>query len=141
MPQSNLVAIDTTTWDVLVVDNEPFNLELVQDALAFFNIRCETAESGAIALEKFVCQKPNLVLLDLSMPGLDGWQTKDAMRVLSPDRRVVAIAFTAHAMPNDRKRALESGFDGYLVKPIEIERIVGEIRTIIDNVMVTAPHG
>jgi two-component system cell cycle response regulator DivK len=104
---------------VLVIEDNRLNMELVSDLLeiAGYTVRqASTAEDGiSIAQETH----PDLILLDIGLPGIDG---HTAVRLLKSDprtRRIPAVAITAQAMKGDREAALEAGFDGYLTKPID----------------------
>ncbi len=119
---------DPKTWQVLVVDDEPDNLELVVETLGFHGATLQSAQNGLIALETLKGFEPNLILLDLSMPELDGWELHRRIRADSKLAAVPVIAITAHAMVGDRERAIEAGFDGYISKPINVVTLLADIR-------------
>jgi CheY-like chemotaxis protein len=138
---------DVTTWQVLVADDEPDNLEVVAETLEFRGATVQTTKNGedAVAtLEKF---EANLLLLDLSMPKMDGWQTRATIRQLARYQHLVIIAMTAHAMIGDRERAMAAGFDGYVTKPINVRTVTDDIRNSYkahyradQRTLHTAPH-
>src|SRR5579859_5049711 len=105
---------NTSTWSVLIVDDEPDNLEVVAEALEFFGASIKTAKDGLDALAVLQDFTPNLILLDLSMPKMNGWETRARLKADSKIARIPVIALTAHAMAGDLERALAAGFDGYL---------------------------
>src|SRR5579859_6203730 len=110
---------DPASWSVLVVDDEPDNLELVAIYLGFKGAEIKTARGGQEALETLKTFKPNLILLDLSMPHVSGWDVHTALRANPETKNIRTIALTAHAMASDRELVQNAGFDGYLTKPID----------------------
>jgi two-component system, cell cycle response regulator DivK len=117
---------EISTWEVLVVDDEPDNLQLASDLLEFSGAKVFQAANGRQALEVFEQHKPNIVLLDLSMPEMDGWEVYRQLRA-RPDGSLPIIALTAHAMPTDAEKVRAAGFDGYVSKPFRIHVLMGEI--------------
>ncbi len=108
---------------IAVVEDNPDNRLLVQAILedAYDLVEYET---GTEALEGFQEQVPDLVLLDISLPGMDGSEVLQRMRADSRLAGVPVIALTAHAMAGDRERYLAQGFDEYLTKPIVDEQVL-----------------
>src|SRR5262245_34281178 len=103
---------------VLIVDDSPISRELVRDILEPNGYEVFEAEDGVAALRKIEETQPHVVLLDIEMPGLDGYEV---IRRLRRDPRFATLrvaAFTAHAMSDDREKALAAGFDDYISKPI-----------------------
>jgi two-component system, cell cycle response regulator DivK len=113
---------------VLIVEDNDKNLELVQDVLEYRGFRTLAATNGHDAVDLARKHNPDLVLMDIQLPDLDGIS---ALRQLRRDARTCAIpvlALTAFAMTEDRGRLLDAGFDGYLAKPIDV-------RTLPDTVL------
>ncbi len=103
---------------ILVVDDEENIRCLYKEELEEDGFTVELAKNGEEALEKITREQPDLVLLDLEMPGLDGYAV---LRRVRQDTRLAAlrvVAVTARAMQGDREKALAAGFDGYITKPI-----------------------
>lgn len=119
---------DPATWQVLIVDDEPDNLELVVETLGFQGATVKSAHNGLVALDLLKDFEPNLVLLDLSMPELDGWELHRHIRADARIATIPVIAITAHAMVGDRERALEAGFDGYISKPINVVSLLQDLK-------------
>ncbi len=115
-----LLTADITTWRVLVVDDEPDNLELVSDFLTFSGATVYRAVDGLQALAVYESLHPNLVLMDLSMPEMDGWEAHRKLRTLPGGDTVPVVALTALAMPTDAQRVQQEGFDAYITKPFKI---------------------
>jgi two-component system, cell cycle response regulator DivK len=116
---------------VLVVEDNERNLKLVRDVLAFAGyevLEARTAEAGIASARE---HRPDLVLMDLQLPGIDGMQ---ALRELKGDPRTAAVpvvAVTAFAMKDDRERGLRAGFDGYLEKPISVAALPDQVRAFL----------
>jgi two-component system cell cycle response regulator DivK len=108
---------------VLIVEDNSRNLELVQDILEFHGFRTLAATNGRQAVDLARHHQPDLVLMDIQLPELDG---VSALAQLRGDVSTVAIpvvALTAFAMTEDRGRLLQAGFDGYLAKPIDVRTL------------------
>jgi CheY-like chemotaxis protein len=119
-----------SSWEVLVADDEPDNLQLAAELLEFSGAKVYRASGGRQALELFNEHKPNIVLLDLSMPEVDGWEVHRQLRA-RPEGKLPIIALTAHAMPADAEKVRLAGFDGYVTKPFRIHVLLNEIVTCI----------
>jgi CheY-like chemotaxis protein len=90
-----------------------------------------TARSGA----------PNLILMDMSLPVLDGWEATRQLKADQATRHIPVIALTAHAMAGDREKALEAGCDDYDTKPVEFARLLAKIETLLDGRVGSAAAG
>jgi CheY-like chemotaxis protein len=131
---------DPSTWAVLVVDDEPDNLEVVAETLEFYGASVKTAKDGIDGLAVLQEFKPNLILLDLSMPKMNGWETRTRIKADTKTALIPVVALTAHAMPGDLERALAAGFNGYLIKPITVVSLINDIRaTIASQSAATTP--
>jgi CheY-like chemotaxis protein len=122
---------DTSTWNVLIVDDEPDNLNLVADLLEFSGAKVLRAENGQQALTLFEYHKPNIVLLDLAMPDLDGWAVQQQLRTRPDAACVPIIALTALAMPGDAERVRTAGFDGYITKPFRVKTLLDTLNACV----------
>ena len=112
---------------ILVAEDNPANRDLILEVLELGGHEVTMAEDGGEALTAFVKVRPDLVLLDIQMPVLDGYQVLRHLRARTEDRHLPIIALTAYAMRGDRERALEAGFDSYVTKPIDFNRLLQEI--------------
>jgi two-component system, cell cycle response regulator DivK len=115
-------------WHVLLIDDEPDNLEVIAETLHFHGIAVKTAHNGIEGLDMLKSFSPTLILLDLSMPKMDGWQMRQHIKSDPRTQHIPVIALTAHAMAGDKERALQAGFDGYLTKPISIPNFLIDLR-------------
>lgn len=127
-----------TTWHVLLVDDEPDNLEVIAETLHFYGIAAKTAHNGIEGLDILKSFSPTLILLDLSMPKMDGWELHKRIKSDPRTQHIPVIALTAHAMNGDKERALQAGFDGYLTKPISIPNFLKDLRAALQHE--TAPR-
>jgi two-component system, cell cycle response regulator DivK len=118
---------------ILVVEDNPLNLKLVRDVLTFAEYDVIEAQSGEEALRAAKETPPDLVLMDLQLPGIDGTETLHRLRedTLGPDVPVVAV--TALAMAEDKERAARAGFDGYIEKPISVRALPGQIEAFLNG--------
>ncbi len=112
---------------VLVVDDHRDNRELVVELLDWGGLRTCEARSGHEALQRALEDLPDLVLLDLEMPGLDGWEVSRRLRQDPRTRELRVLALTAHVQQSYLDRAREAGCDGVLIKPIDPEELVPQL--------------
>lgn len=103
---------------ILIVEDNPINLDLVMQLLED-DYELLTATDGAAGLEVAVREKPDLILLDLSLPKKSGWEVCQGIRAALGDQVMPIVALTAHAIKGDREKAIEAGFDDYITKPID----------------------
>ena len=110
---------------ILVVDDNADSRELVMKILKNKNYQLSDAIDGEDALNKIKADKPDLILMDLSMPKMDGYELTRKLKSQQNFHDIKIIALTAHAMKGDKEKALASGCLGYITKPINV-RIFGE---------------
>jgi CheY-like chemotaxis protein len=118
---------------ILIVEDNAVNMLLVADTLRINDYRVEEATTAEEGLEFVASTLPDLVLMDIELPGMNG---VEALKLLKADRRTASIpvlAVTASVMPLERKQILQSGFDGYHSKPISVRELLGEIRELLDG--------
>jgi two-component system, cell cycle response regulator DivK len=112
---------------VLVVEDNPLNLKLVRDVLQVAGYEVLEARSGEEGLEVARAAVPDLVLMDLQLPGIDGVEALHRLRGDPAVADVPVVAVTAFAMAEDRARAYAEGFDGYLAKPISVRSLPTQV--------------
>ena len=120
-----------TTRRILVVEDNERNLKLVRDVLQYAGYDIIEARTGEHGVHLARAHPPDLVLMDLQLPGIDGQQ---AMRQLRDDERtshIPVVALTASVMNDDRARVLQAGFDGYLEKPISVRDLPGQVQAFL----------
>jgi two-component system, cell cycle response regulator DivK len=118
---------------ILVVEDNPLNLKLIRDVLGAAGYDVVSATSGEDGLLMAEKNPPDLVLMDLQLPGIDGAETMRRMRDGPLADYVPVVAVTAFAMPEDQANATRAGFDGYLEKPISVRGLVGEVQGFLQG--------
>ncbi len=111
---------------ILIVEDNPVNLDLVMQLLED-DYELLTAEDGVMGLRLALQERPDLVLLDLSLPRKSGWEVCQEIREKLTSKAMPIIALTAHAIKGDRETALRIGFDDYVTKPIDEELLLETI--------------
>jgi signal transduction histidine kinase/DNA-binding response OmpR family regulator len=122
--------------DVLVVEDNAVNGMLTQHMLGGMDLTLATAENGEEAVEMFEDLHPSVVLMDISMPIMNGYEATDAIRAIEQRNnlpRTPIIGTTAHAMPGDRQRCLDAGMDDYLSKPLTVDGLQSAVTAALDG--------
>ncbi len=122
-----------TAGRVLVVEDNPKNLKLVRDVLDHSGYEVVAAGTGEEGVRLAAETAPDLILMDLQLPGIDGTEALRRIRATDRGATVPVLAVTAFAMDGDRHRALDSGFDGYLQKPLSMRDLVRQVGDILDR--------
>jgi len=118
---------------ILIVDDVPVNLKLAGAILKREGYHIETAEDGQEALAKLETMQPDLILSDIQMPVIDGFELARRVRQDERFREIPMVALTALAMKAGEERAREAGFDGYLTKPIDTRTMGLRVREYLDR--------
>jgi two-component system cell cycle response regulator DivK len=113
---------------ILVVEDNEKNMKLFRDVLAATGYRTLEATTGSEALDIASEQLPDLVLMDIQLPDLDGVQALQRLRAHARTATIPILALTAQAMQGDRERFLAAGFDGYLSKPVNVRELIDIVR-------------
>lgn len=121
---------------ILIVEDSPDNMRLFQAVLQLAGHEITGLPDGAGLLEALQARRPDLVLLDIQLPGRDGFALLDEIRAQRDLRRLPVVALTAHAMAGDEERARRAGFDGYITKPINVREFAGQVQAAL-----TGPNG
>lgn len=127
------ISTDPKNWTALIVDDEPDNVRVAGKVLSYGGTQVFVARNGVEGLALLSNLRPTFVLLDLSMPEMDGWELFRIMKSTSALCEIPIIALTAHAMSGDRERVIETGFDGYIPKPFRINSLIAEIQKCLDD--------
>jgi len=128
-----MVSKDMQDWVVLIVDDEPDNLGVAQKVLSYGGADVHIARNGLEGLAVLERIIPTFILLDLSMPEMDGWEMFEKTRANDGLKNVPIIALTAHAMAGDKERVLKAGFNGYIPKPFRINSFLDEIKRSLND--------
>jgi two-component system, cell cycle response regulator DivK len=116
---------------ILVVEDNPKNLKLLRDVLQFSGYEVIEATSGEDGVRLAASEQPDLILMDLQLPGIDGAEALRRIRAGERTREVPVVAVTAFAMDHDREHAFASGFTGYVEKPISIRRLPQQVKDFL----------
>jgi len=116
---------------ILLVEDNETNRDMLSRRLLRKGYDVVMAEDGEQAVRMAASENPDLILMDMSLPVLDGWEATRRVKSGEGTRSIPVIALTAHAMAGDRERALEAGCDDYDTKPIELPRLLDKIGALI----------
>jgi CheY-like chemotaxis protein len=116
---------------ILLVDDYQDGREMYADALRFSGFRALEASSGIEALQLALERLPDLILMDLSLPGMDGWEVTSRLKKDTRTLHIPIIALTAHALHEERERAERAGCDGFLAKPCLPDELLAEVRRVL----------
>lgn len=116
---------------VLIIEDNPRNMLLVRDLLEMDGFRTLEASDAEEGIARATAERPDLILMDLQLPGMDGLTATRLLRQNPVTAAIPVIALTAHAMMGDRERVLEAGCNGYIPKPIDTRRFRGQIRAFL----------
>ena len=118
---------------VLLVEDNELNRDMLSRRLAKFGFQVSCAEDGLQGIQMARQDHPSIILMDLSLPLLSGWNAARRIKADAELRHIPIIALTAHAMREDRSSALEAGCDEFETKPIEFERLLEKMHWLIDR--------
>jgi CheY-like chemotaxis protein len=121
------------THVILVVEDNERNLKLLRDVLEYAGYDVRVARTGEDGVTLAVKEPPDLVLMDLQLPGIDGMEALRRLRESPRTADIPVVAVTAQAMKQDRERALEAGFDGYVEKPISVRAFPDQVRGFLSG--------
>jgi CheY-like chemotaxis protein len=116
---------------VLYVEDNEDNVYMLSNRLTRKGYTVLIASDGAEAVSMAATEQPEIILMDLSLPVLDGWEATRRIKAAEGTRHIPVIALTAHAMTGDREKALAAGCDDFDIKPVEIERLIAKIQALI----------
>ncbi len=117
---------------ILVVEDNELNMKLLRDVLFATGYRTLEATTGTEAVEQAVAHVPDLVLMDIQLPDIDGVQALHRLRADERTAAIPVLAVTAQAMQGDRQEFLDAGFDGYVSKPVNVRELIGTVRQHCD---------
>ena len=121
------------TYVILVVEDNERNLKLLRDVLEYAGYDVRVARTAEDGITSAVSEPPDLVLMDLQLPGIDGMEALRRLRESPRTADVPVVAVTAQAMKQDRERALAAGFNGYVEKPITVRAFPDQVRRFLSG--------
>jgi len=118
---------------ILLVEDNELNRDMLSRRLLRKGFTLVMAEDGQQAVTMAEKETPDIILLDMSLPVMDGWTAARELKKIASTRDIPVIALTAHAMSGDREKALEAGCDDYDTKPVEFPRLLGKIESLLEK--------
>jgi CheY-like chemotaxis protein len=115
---------------ILYVEDNEDNIFMLKNRLTRAGFTMIVATDGAQGVAMALSERPDMILMDLSLPVLDGWEATRRIKAAADTKHIPVIALTAHAMAGDREKALAAGCDDYDTKPIELPRLLGKINAL-----------
>jgi two-component system, cell cycle response regulator DivK len=116
---------------ILIVEDNEMNRDMLSRRLEREGYKILIAVDGAMGIDVASANTPDLILMDMSLPVVDGWEATRRIKADASLKHIPVIALTAHAMANDRDKALEAGCDEYDTKPIDLPRLLGKMQTLL----------
>lgn len=118
---------------ILLVEDNETNRDMLTRRLSRRGYEVVIATDGLEGVDRAASEMPDLILMDMSLPRIDGWEATQRIKAALATRKIPVIALTAHAMAGDREKAIAAGCDDYDSKPVEIERLVGKIQALLEK--------
>ena len=118
---------------VLLVEDQEDNLDMLSRRLVKRGYEVAIAVDGAEGVENARSEAPDLILMDMSLPVMDGWEATRILKAEDGTRSIPVVALTAHAMSTDREKAFEAGCDAYETKPIELPRLLETMEKLLQG--------
>ena len=116
---------------VLLVEDNEMNRDMLSRRLVRRGFEVVFAVNGKQGVDLARSEKPDIILMDMSLPIMDGWEATRCVKSDDATRSVPVIELTAHAMSGDREKAIEAGCDDYDTKPVELDRLIGKIERLL----------
>ena len=116
---------------ILLVEDNELNRDMLKRRLQRKGFSVVLAGDGEEGVAMAASERPDLILMDLSLPGVDGWEATRRIKAAAETSAIPVVALTAHAMTGDREKALAAGCDDYDSKPVELERLLGKMQRLL----------
>ena len=127
------IKVISMTHKLLLVDDDLANLDMLTRRLTRSGYEVVTADDGIAAMAKAIEESPDLILMDFSLPVMDGWTATRQLKAAPATRHIPIIGLTAHALVGDREKALEAGCDEYETKPVDFPRLLAKVAALINK--------
>jgi two-component system cell cycle response regulator DivK len=118
---------------ILLVEDNEMNRDMLSRRLLRNNFEVVMAVNGQEGVDMARSERPDLILMDMSLPVMDGWEATRTIKADESTKSIPVIALTAHAMESDRQQALQAGCDDFDTKPIELPRLLGKINALLSK--------
>jgi two-component system, cell cycle response regulator DivK len=116
---------------ILVIDDDLMHCDMILRRLSLRGYRVVGAVDGSQGIDVARAERPDLILMDINLPEMDGWETTRRLKSDETTRHIPVVALTAHAMTTDRVKALQAGCDDYATKPIDFERLLEKMEALL----------
>jgi two-component system cell cycle response regulator DivK len=116
---------------ILLVEDNEMNRDMLSRRLTRNGYEVSVAVDGQQGVDMALSERPDLILMDMSLPVIDGWEATRRIKANGATRGIPVIALTAHAMAGDREKAIEVGCEDYDTKPIELSRLLGKVAALL----------
>jgi len=116
---------------ILIIDDDLLNLDMIARRLELRGFHVVGAADGPEGIDQARAAPPDLILMDINLPEMDGWEATRRLKLEETTRHIPVVALTAHAMTSDRSRALNAGCDDYVSKPIDFERLLTKMDMLL----------
>jgi CheY-like chemotaxis protein len=120
-----------TMAKILMVEDNEMNRDMLQRRLERAGHQVVLAFDGAAGIRTAAEEAPALILMDISLPGMDGWEATARLKADPATRAIPVVALTAHAMAGDRERCMQAGCDDYETKPVDFTRLLGKLDALL----------
>jgi CheY-like chemotaxis protein len=118
---------------ILLVEDQEMNRDMLSRRLKKRGYEVAIAVDGAEGVDKARSESPDLILMDMSLPVMDGWEATRTLKGDEATRAIPVVALTAHAMSTDRDKALEAGCDAYETKPVDLPKLLGTMEKLLES--------
>jgi CheY-like chemotaxis protein len=118
---------------ILIVEDNPMNRDMLSRRLIRSGHLVVMAADGRQGITSAQTESPDLILMDMSLPEIDGWEATRRLKSDKSTRRIPVIALTAHAMSSDRQKCMEAGCDDYDTKPVDYQRLTAKIQAVLQS--------
>ena len=118
---------------ILLVEDNDMNRDMLSRRLVREGYEVVAGEDGAEGVAKAAGERPDIILMDLGLPVMDGWEATRTLKADNATSSIPIVALTAHAMTTDREKALEAGCDGYETKPVELPKLLDTMQKLLDT--------
>lgn len=125
--------MEVNQWQVLVVEDEDDSLQVISQIFEHYQAEIRVARNGRACLDVLATFRPTVIIMDLAMPGMDGWQALAQIRADPRLQRIPVVAITAFDSPNVAEEALQAGFDAYFAKPVNVAEFIDSLRQVVSK--------
>jgi CheY-like chemotaxis protein len=119
------------SYKILVVEDDEMNTDMITQRLELRGYRVVASADGLRGIALALTEAPDLILMDVNLPEIDGWEATRRLKADAATRHIPVLALTAHAMSSDRDKAMQAGCDGYETKPVDFQRMLAKMETLL----------